>query len=69
MLFGQARSFALIVLPFLLGPALSAPCDISTADISGLGEEIEFSSANKLSVLGFSATVSYVTLPPGKSVV
>lgn len=84
MLFGQARSFALI-LPFLLGSALSAPCDLST-DISGLGEEIDFISsttdiskigeeidftvsATKLSVLGFSASVSYVTLPPGKSVV
>jgi hypothetical protein len=67
MHFGQTRSFTLI-LTFLLGSALSVPCDLSTG-ISGLGEEIDFDSASKLSVFGFSASVSYVTLPPGKSVV
>jgi hypothetical protein len=66
MLFGQARYFAFI-LTFLLGSALSAPCALST-DIAGLGKELKFSSATtKLSVLGFSAIVTYVTLPPGKS--
>ena len=45
--------------------SLAVPCDLDP-DVSGLGEEIFFDSTSKISISGFAASVSYVSLPLGK---
>jgi hypothetical protein len=68
MHFGQASRF-LVAVPFVLttlfGSGFAAPCAFAT-QLSGIGEEYPFSSASKLSVVGFTASVSYVSLAAGK---
>lgn len=45
--------------------SLAARCALDP-DLSGLGEEIPIESDIKLSISGFAASYSYVTLPSGK---
>jgi hypothetical protein len=65
---GQANRFCavLIVLASFFNSGFAAHCPFATSRLGGIGDEYAFSSANKLSVLGFSATVTYASLPAGK---
>jgi hypothetical protein len=66
---GQANRFikSLIVLASLFSSGFAdLHCPIAESGFSGIGDELTFSSASKLSVLGFSATVNYSSLPVGK---
>ena len=65
---GQANRFCavLFVLASFFRSGFAAQCPFATSRLGGIGDEYAFSSANKLSVLGFSATVTYASLPAGK---
>jgi hypothetical protein len=65
---GQANRFCavLIVLASFFSSGFAAQCPFATSRLGGIGDEYAFSSANKLSVVGFMATVNYSSLPAGK---
>lgn len=65
---GGAKRYisSLVVLASLFSSgAASLSCPLRTSTLSEIEDQYAFSSANKLSVLGFSATVNYATLAVG----
>jgi len=61
------RSIVFLVATFsCLDLSIAARCALDP-NLLGLGEEILFESATKLSISHFAASYSYVTLPTGKN--
>ena len=66
MRFSAAATTGLLLSVF--NPALATLCPLSTEGLTGLNEVISLPTLGKLSVIDFSATVSYTTIAAGKFV-
>ena len=63
----RVLTFLFFLVSTLSSSGLALICEPATEGITGVGQEYSITNLEKLSVIGFQASINYVYLPPGMS--